>query len=90
MTATGDSLNYYFAINGYMAIETDADGTATYMYYQYMNKFGAWYILRSEAISSTAYEYKFTKGSSGASAAWALRATPVVSYDFPDVIFKDL
>ena len=90
MPATGDSLNYYFAVNGYMVVETDDAPAATYGYYLYVNKFGQWYLMRREAISSTAVEYRFTKGDLDYSTAWTNRINPVVAYNFPNVIFKDL
>lgn len=90
MPATGDALNYYFAINGYMVVETDEDDAATYKYYLFVNKFGDWYLMRAEAISTTLTEYKFSKGSSAYATAWTNRATPTPAYAFPDVMFKDL
>jgi hypothetical protein len=90
MQATADTANYYFAFNGYIAVETDADPAATFMYYQFVNKAGHWYIMRSEAKSATLFEYKFTKGASDYVTAWTNRTTPAVAYAFPDVMFKDL
>ena len=95
MPATGDALNYYLAINGYIAVEVDADSSLTYMYYLYVNKFAHWYLMRQEKISDTQYECKFSKGveSSGtnwrSSSIWTARST-AAQYKFPDEMFKDL
>jgi hypothetical protein len=89
MVGSGELLNFYFGLNGYIAVETDADSAASYMYYLYVNRFGHWYLTRIENISATQTEIKFAKGSSGYAAAWAARDT-TVTYDFPDEVFKDL
>jgi hypothetical protein len=88
MPALADTTSYYFALNGYMPIEADADSTAQYMYYLYQNKFGGWYLQRIEKLSDTLSETKFAKGASDAAAAWTARDQQ--AYDFPDVTFKDL
>ena len=88
MQNSADFFNYYLALNGYITIETDADSSATYMYYQYMNKQGNWYIMRSEMKSATQYEYKFCKGITDAASVWVLRSSQ--NYTFPNVAFKDL
>jgi len=95
LPATADALNYYFAVNGYIATEVDADSTAAYMYYLYVNKFGQWYLMRQEKISDTQYECKFSKGISALgtdwknSSVWAGR-TAAAQYAFADEMFKDL
>jgi hypothetical protein len=88
MVGSGELINYYFALNGYMAVETDADGSASYMYYLYVNKFGNWYLTRIQNTSSTLTEIKFRKGDSAYATAWTNRASLI--YDFPDATFKDL
>ena len=94
MQNSADTINFYFAQNGYVATEVDADSAATFMYYLYVNKFGSWYLMRQEAISATQYECKFAKGIATVgtdwrnSDIWTGRDTAV--YAFVDAVFKDL
>ena len=94
MQNSADTINFYFAQNGYVATEVDADSSATYMYYLYVNKFGSWYLMRQQAINATQYECKFAKGIAAIGTDW-LNSTiwtgrVSATYAFADAVFKDL
>ena len=83
---TGNDLNFFgFAFEGYkaqdQAVKSD-DGNITY--FGLMNRMGEWYIMR-QAVSGTTFTYRFTKGDSGYSTAWAAREA--LSYEYFDDAF---
>ena len=90
MPGLGDNLSLYYAYNGYYNILRDEDGSATYMYYLFMNRTGDMYLMRIQTVSSTVKDQKFFKLASGStvSTVWAARAG--YSYDYPYPIFKDM
>jgi hypothetical protein len=65
--------------DGYNIAQVD-DSTST-TYYGYLNKDGAWYILREDSSSN----YRYCKGSSSFSTNWTSRAS--LTYDYFDAVF---
>lgn len=65
--------------DGYTLAQVD-DGVSN-TYYGYLNKDGAWYILREDSSSN----YRYSKGSSSFSTNWTNRAS--LTYDYFDVVF---
>ncbi len=65
--------------DGYTLAQID-DGVSN-TYYGYLNKDGAWYILREDTSSN----YRYTKGSSSFATNWTNRAS--LTYDYFDAIF---
>ncbi|MFS8159225.1 MAG: hypothetical protein ACMG6E_03255 [Candidatus Roizmanbacteria bacterium] len=59
---------------------TNVDDTIP-SYYGYVNKDGAWYIVKEDATGA----YRYSKGSSAFSTSWGNRAS--LTYDYFDVIF---
>lgn len=66
--------------DGYNISQLDADSTPAY--YGFVNKLGAWYIMKEAADGS----YTYVRGSSGFAAEWTTRAVRV-DYDTFDEIF---
>ena len=66
--------------DGYAISQLDADGSPAY--YGYVNKTGAWYIMKENADGS----YVYVRGSSGFAAGWATRGTRT-DYNTFDQIF---
>ena len=77
-----DALAIHYALQGYMVANDDTSAPG---YTQYVNRRGEWYIMKN-AVSGNVTTYTWTKGSSGAAAAWTGRAA--LTYDAFDVIFK--
>ena len=65
--------------DGYTLAQVD-DGVSN-TYYGYLNKDGAWYILREDSSSN----YRYTKGGSSFATNWTNRAS--LTYDYFDAIF---
>ena len=65
--------------DGYTLAQVD-DGVSN-TYYGYLNRDGAWYILREDSSSN----YRYTKGSSTFATNWTNRAS--LTYDYFDAIF---
>lgn len=57
---------------------------ATYSYFGFVNKAGAWYIQRETVATG---DYRYTKGSSDFATGWTNRATPTIAYNYFNVIF---
>lgn len=88
MAGLGELFNHYLALNGYSAIRTDEDDASPYMYYQYMDRFGNWYIMRRESVAPNQAEYKWARGNSSVDDAWSNRSG--LTFDFPNMSFKDI
>ncbi len=90
MAGLGDNLSLYYARNGYDVILRDEDGSATFMYYLYMNRVGDMFLMRIETISATVHEHKFFKLplNSVVATVWAARAGYAYDYIYP--VFKDM
>ncbi len=73
-TAITDNLSQY-KVN-------DLDDVSNPRYYGYVEKGGAWYILKEDISAKT---YRYTKGTSGYTTAWANRASQ--TYDYYDNTF---
>jgi len=66
--------------DGYKISQLDS---ATYPhYYGYVNQSGAWYIMKEDDLGN----YRYTKGTTGFSANWTLRAD--LTYDYFNTIFS--
>ncbi len=59
---------------------TEIDDTGAYTYAGYLNKTGAWFILRDDGAS-----YRYIKGSSGFTSNWTNRVS--LTYDYYDNVF---
>lgn len=71
--------------DGYKIAQLDDTSSATYAYYGFINKSGAWYIQRETLTGGTAGQYLYSSGSSSFSTNWTNRAA--LTYDYFDVIF---
>lgn len=60
---------------------TEIDDSSSPIYYGYVNKDGAWFIMKEDSDGA----YRYTKGSSGFSTSWTNRAS--LSYDYFDAVF---
>jgi hypothetical protein len=69
--------------DGYRVAELDDTSDPTYSYYGFIDKDGAWFIMREESTGT----YEYTAGSSGFAAAWALRDDPGTTYQYYDAVF---
>lgn len=72
--------------DGYKITQIDDTSSATYAYYGFINKAGAWYIQRETLTGATAGQYLYSSGSSSFSTNWTNRAA-TLTYDYFDVIF---
>ncbi len=72
-----DFAHFAFLLQGYQASDKDVDSVdADVNYYGYVNKFGAWYIMKEDlSVGGDAdlNSWRYAKGSSGYSANWANR-----------------
>lgn len=71
--------------DGYKITQLDDTSSATYAYYGFINKSGAWYIQRETLSGGSAGQYLYSKGASSFSTNWTNRAS--LTYDYFDVIF---
>lgn len=74
--------NYQDVLSKYRISDTDDDASPNY--YGFLDKDGAWYILK-ETIVSGANTYRYAKGTSNYATNWTNRAS--LSYDYFDVVF---
>lgn len=90
MAGLGELLAFNNAFPGYLNVKREEVGGATFMYYQYVNKYGDWYMMRIEDQGSDIHEQKFARDSTmTVSAAWTARANGF-TYQYPNFVFKDL
>lgn len=68
--------------DGYKITEIDDDSTPAY--YGFVNKDGAWFIMKEDPATTPNYSY--TRGDSNFSASWEDRAI-LTSYDYFDAVF---
>lgn len=72
--------------DGYKINQLD-DSNATYSYYGFTNKDGAWFIMRETTSGVDAGQYRYRKGASGFPAGWSAKADNPETYDYFDEIF---
>ena len=65
---------------GYKIAQLDDTSSATYAYYGFVNKTGAWYLQREQLTGADAGQYLYSSGSSAFSTAWTNRASPTPAY----------
>jgi len=87
--ATGTVINpaIKHPTDGYRINQVDDTSSATYSYYGFTNKDGAWFIMREVTSGVDAGQYRYTKGTSGFAAGWADRVDPDTPYNYFDEIF---
>jgi len=69
--------------DGYRVAELDDTSSPTYSYYGFIDKDGAWFIMREGSTGT----YEYVAGSSGFAAAWALRDDVGTVYQYYDAVF---
>ncbi len=67
-------------VTGYKVADTDESGTVKY--YGFINKAGAWYVMKNDTTTNT---FRFSKGSSNYPTGWTGRAA--LTYDYFNIIF---
>jgi hypothetical protein len=70
----------------YYASDQDTSN-AVYHYFGYLSVDGLWIIQRFE-IGAGTIAYRYVSGTTGYAAAWAVRDTGALSYDYFDTIAK--
>ncbi|OGM69191.1 hypothetical protein A2975_02430 [Candidatus Woesebacteria bacterium RIFCSPLOWO2_01_FULL_44_14] len=79
--------------DGYKINQIDDTSSATYSYFGFVNKDGAWFIMRETASGVDVGQYRYTKGTDtpGFSDGWDNKVDPTVggypAYNYFDVIF---
>ncbi len=83
---SADAAAFGFAYDGYkVSDETDKAGDSTIRYYGFLNRRGEWFIMR-QTVSGVTSDYRFVKGDSAYTTAWAARESQ--TYDYFNTIFK--
>jgi hypothetical protein len=81
-----DAAAFGFAYEGYkVSDEADKTGDATIRYFGFLNRRGEWFIMRQD-VAGTTIDYRFVKGDSAYTTAWAARESQ--TYDYFNAIFK--
>lgn len=81
-----DAFSFGVGYEGYKVSDAaNKAGDATIRYFGYVNRRGEWFILR-QTVSGTTADYRFVKGDSAYTTAWAARETQ--TYDYFNTIFK--
>ena len=70
--------------DGYRISDMDDTVDPPYAYYGFINKDGAWFIMREDSSNG---EYRYRKGSSGFSAGWTAKTSNPETYGYYDAIF---
>lgn len=72
---------------GFKIAQLDDTSSATYAYYGFVDKTGAWYLQREQLTGANAGQYLYSTGASGFSTAWTNRVSPTPTYDTFDNTF---
>jgi len=72
---------------GYKISRLDDTSSATYAYFGFVNKTGAWYLQREQLTGADAGQYLFSAASSDFATAWTNRVSPTPAYNTFDNIF---
>lgn len=72
---------------GFKISQIDDTSSATYAYYGFLDKTGAWYLQREQLTGADAGQYLYSTGSSGFSTAWINRVSPTPAYATFDSTF---
>jgi len=73
--------------DGYRINQVDDTTSDTYSYYGFVNKDGAWFIMRETTLGVDVGQYRYTRGTSGFSAGWDDKIDPDIPYNYFDEIF---
>lgn len=81
-----DAFAFGSGYDGYkVSDEADKAGDSTIRYYGFINRAGEWFIMR-QTVSGTTTDYRFVKGDSAYTTAWAAREAQ--TYDYFNTIWK--
>ncbi len=69
-----------YPTSGYKIAQLDDTSSATYAYYGFLDKTGAWYLQREQLTGVDTGQYLYSKGASDFSTAWTNRASPTPAY----------
>ena len=85
MLTHNDTASFMFSYEGYkVSDEADKAGDSTIRYYGFVNREGAWFIMK-QTVSGTTSSYRFVKGASAYTTAWTARESQ--TYDYFNTIF---
>lgn len=75
-----DNVSFGAGYEGYrVSDEADKVGDSTIRYYGFVNRAGEWFIMR-QTVSGTTTDYRFVKGDSAYTTAWAARESQTYNY----------
>lgn len=75
-----DAFAFGVGYEGYkVSDETDKAGDSTIRYYGFVNHAGEWFIMR-QTVSGVTSDYRFVKGDSAYTTAWAARESQTYNY----------
>ena len=81
-----DAAAFGFAYEGYkVSDQAEKAGDANVVYFGFLNRRGEWFIMR-QTVAGTATDYRYVKGDSAYTTAWAARESQ--TYDYFNVIWK--
>lgn len=72
---------------GFKISRIDDTSSATYAYYGFVDKTGAWYLQREQLTGADTGQYLYSTGTSDFSTAWTNRVSPTPAYATFDSVF---